>query len=525
VRGAITLSMSSRLLQIVRSEYIFCIMVGCIITVGRVPTWLNEQTNVDEAQWLAGCVTLDAEYGFWRVDGTTSGPLVIHFLWAWNRLWGVNSFLTAKLLTTTVWVCVSILGYLSIRTFSDKVVARAVVLPAVFSIAAFLPGDFVGYNGEQLPILLLAIAAFLLCKISESARSRSRAMASILGLVLGILPYSKLQAIPMGFLFGLLGIWILRRNRAVVDLLIVTAISGGAPLVWLATNHQLRDFWVSYILENLQYASSHSALPVIKRFYAFPLVWFTIKDARALVVCSLFSIALLGTVSLWRSRALLTHYNNVLAGSILYLAVAGYCVAQPGTFFEHYYLFMLHPLLLVVAAFLQTSIHGLTIRSQRLWAGLWMSVTLTGVFVSQAGLSDDQGSGYRWPGLRRPEAHSVAKVIMQHADGQSRLAIWGWACHLHVQTGIPQATLEGHSFRQIMQGPYQDYFLARFLRQLELHKEKLLFVDATDSGESKYFKDSAYRHQNYSEIDAFVKEHLELVTIENGCRIYRSRRF
>ena len=505
------------------SEVIFCLLIGIIITFLRVPTWRNEQSNVDEAQWLAGCVTLDAGYGFWRVDATTSGPLVVQFLWIWTRLLGSHSFLTAKLLTTTVWIVASILGYLSIRMYCEKVIARAIILPTVFTVALFRGGDFTAYNGEQLPILLLSVAAFLLLKIHLSNQISPQLLASLLGLVLGILPYSKLQAIPMGFLLGVFGIWTLWRTKALFLLLSTTAAAGLLPLGWLAYRHQLHDFWVSYILENLQYASTHSPLPFIKRLYAFPFVWLTISDCRALVVCSLLTIATSGVV-VWRQlrRGLLTD-NSVLAAAILFLAVAGYCVAQPGTFFEHYYLFMFHPLLLCVAAFFQTSLQGLKLGSQRRWAGLWMIAVLCAVTLSQLERAENPGTDYRWPELQPPPANSVATVLMRNSDAQSRLAIWGWACHLHVQTGIPQATIEGHTFRQIMKGPYQDYFLSRFIRQLEANRAHLIFVDATDSGESKYFKDPQYGHQHYPKLHAFVQKHLELITIEHGCRIYRSR--
>jgi len=409
---------------------------------------------------------------------------------------------------------------MSNETIIDKSAAQALCLPFAVAVALMRSRDFVGYNGEQLPMLLLAVAIVLLLRILKSKRE-TPGLSVLLGLVLGILPYSKLQAIPMGLCLGLCGLWVLRRKKCIAYLIGGTLIAAGVPLALLFCNGELGDFYVSYIGENMHYAASHSPLPMVKRVYAFPLAWWRIPDGRFLVGCSFVLIAVLGIVRLRSRRVSVVDNDSVLAGAIVYLGTAAYCVIQPGTFYTHYYLFMVSPLVLVVAAFVKSGLVGLSEQAQSRFCQAWAFVALAGVLV---GYVEHGGQSYvfEWAAMKSPAASGVIDMIRESAGPKYHLAIWGWMPELHVDSQIPQATSEAHSYRQIMGGEYQEYFVARFVRQLELHEQRLIFVDATDSERAGSLRDARFSHEKYSKVKEFVDQKMAFVGVANGYRVYRS---
>lgn len=504
------------------AHVLFIMGIVLVTFLGRSATWSMGQCNVDEAQWLAGAVTLDQGYDFWRVDGTTSGPYVIHFLWLWNQAFATHSFTTAKILTTAVWGAVGVLSYFSLLQFADTGVARLLVIPFVLMAALMRGGDMVGYNGEHLPILLLATAVFLLLSL-HAGKSNRFAIASLLGLVLGLLPYSKLQAIPMGFLIGVLSLWHLRHERAIFGLLSTVSIAISMPLVVLVFRGELVDFITSYISENAQYAASHSSLPMLKRFYAFPLVWRQIETGAAFVLVSLLTLASFAIVAVVWLRHSLRKNAFLVSLSILYLAVAAYCVAQPGTFFEHYFLFMFHPLWLCTVVFITISLSGTSLSTRRRACFAW-SIALFSVTAVMS--LPEPHNEYNAPVAFRiePQVGKVTKLISQVSSPTDALTVWGWAAHLHVESQLPQATKEAHTYRQLTPGPYQSFFLERYIRELEERREGLILVDATHSSESKYFSEEQHQLENFPQLADFVRQHLEYVGSVNGCRVFKSKK-
>jgi len=74
-------------------------------------------------------------------------------------------------------------------------------LPLTCGVAFTHFWDFVQYSSEQAPIFFIALALWLLCTAFDSV---ARAIVSpyrlaAAGFVLGLLPFSKLQVVPLGW--------------------------------------------------------------------------------------------------------------------------------------------------------------------------------------------------------------------------------------------------------------------------------------------------------------------------------------
>lgn len=517
-----SLSRTTRNKHIITSDSVFVSVLVISILLIRTPTWMMGQTNIDEAQWIAGAITLGDKFSFWgTVDGTTSGPLVIHALHLWNSIFGVTGFQSAKVFTTLIWALVVVATYFSFVQIMDRRSSRILICPFAAVVALMHSPSFVGYNGEQLPILILAIASLILCRMCSSEKLL-HPEALLLGLILGVLPYTKLQAVPMGLLLGIYGLLLLYRKPSFLTLLLTVFFTNTLILGYLAAIGELNDFWTSYILENIEYSQTHSGLPFIKRPYGFIRVWFTIEEARFFIAIGLLSICTALVFWLKEASSRIDRESWPLWGALGYLAATAFCVLLPGTFFTHYYLFMLHPLILSFAIAISACQSNLNTRSIRnidfaVIAFFHIGVSIPAV-ISYSKFFEQ--TSYK----TQISISAVSEKLKELSNDETVLSAWGWAPHFHVQTLLPQATAEAHTFRQIEEGKYQAYFLDRYLTQLKQH-ENLLFLDATNSMESKYFKDPIYGHENYQQVALFIENNLSLITTINGVRIYRREGF
>src|SRR6202011_1349505 len=87
----------------------------------------------------------------------------------------------------------------ALRRLSDDSIAILATAPAFIFWSAAAHTDFVHYSSEQLPIFLLAVAFYLFVRSFEGERFRYPVGA---GLVLGLVPFAKLQAAPIAAVMG-----------------------------------------------------------------------------------------------------------------------------------------------------------------------------------------------------------------------------------------------------------------------------------------------------------------------------------
>lgn len=513
-----------RLLKLFSSEAGFCTFAAFTILLLRVPCLTLPQCNVDEGQWIAGAITLSHDPRFWgSVDGTTSGPLVIYSLLSAKLFGSTIDYVSARCLANVLWAATVVFTYLTFRLVSPSCVARLLVLPFVATVALLNSGEYVGYNGEHLPVCILAFAFWLAASMVLTGSQRNWQLL-LLGFVLGSIPFAKLQAVPMGMTIGVVTLictakW---RNKAVL------AASALAPTVlvfcYLQAFQLVQDFWHSYILSNLNYASKVSHVTPWKRVIRLPFFLFASEDTRPYFLMQSLAVIVLLTLVILRWRSFDNTARRVLLLAVLYLFGGYYSVLQPGTFYGHYFLFLLHPLVLVsgmsivfLAGTHATAGRGLV---NPAWAGLFMAAMVIGpacrvLTLGNAALNNlESRKELMQPG---PVAHTIQEI----RTNQSSLAVWGWAPHFYVQTQMRQAARDAHTFHEITEGPLQPYYTDRFVKDLAA-KPHVIFVDVANSVDSKYFKEERFRHENFPAVAELIRSKFRFVADYYGSRIYIS---
>ncbi|TWU03873.1 hypothetical protein [Neorhodopirellula pilleata] len=505
------------------SDWHYWLAMIATILIVRSASWTFGESNVDESEWMAGAIKLKDGYALWgNHDAHTSGPLIAQTLYFWDLVFGNLNYGTAKLLTCLIWTATCGFTYLTISRMSGSRIARVSTTPLVWCIAALQSTDFVGYNGEHLPILVLSVSTWIMASIHDRLREHGRVHPGALialGAALGLLPLTKLQAVPMGVFLGVSGLFLLRSNSGWKTLLLAAASPTLLWFAYLLATDQVKDFSTSYVLENFSHATSRSSLSMLERVIYFPRAWLGLLDGRWFVVASLGSISfgILYRIQNFRDFVFVSDFKIAL-WAMSYVLVACYCVIQTGSFYKHYYLFLLHPLAIASAAVHTFILNSLADRRGAILAVFYVLMcyasSLLPIYRGNLFLKD-----FSFIQSQQSNLSEVSREINRIADKGTKLAVWGWMPRIYVETGLPMATKVAHTFNVSTPGPNQAYFVGRYADSLMSH-DKVIFVDTTGSFDCDFLPAESHSHRQTPPIKRIIDREFTFVGQWRGCAVY-----
>ena len=491
--------------------------------------WFNPAGfNPDEGLLVAGAQTLARDPVFWRaVDGSTAGPLDFYAL-LWVKLAGVGlSFATARITGLLMVWGTLVFSHRLLRIFLSPAPARLALVPAALFFACATQDDFVHYSTEHLPLLLFAVSVCLLVG-RQSAGACGRAAWWIGGIGLGLLPWAKLQSVPLGIAtvgWLLCAIWtdpalpLEEKRRRLADLV----LAGIAPTVLFLTLVVACGVWPlflqGYVRQNFQYVVTDNTLAYL---------WQTVSRAlnptwhfQACIIGPLL-VALAGS---FLHRPLRLSFRGLWSLGLALFIAALVAVITPRRPFAHYLLFVIPPLLFWSGAIVGAAWNRLAQWGARgmlaaafLVAGgaLPLVVRLRGPvpeMVDQLQASRD-----------RPLT-AVGTIVRAYARPGDRLGVWGWMCDFYVETGLPQATRQASSGLCIQESPLLNYYRGLYLADLK-GSRPALFVDAVGPT-ADFFEDRATQsHLIFPELAAYIRANYTEIIDLAYARVYvRNDRF
>jgi hypothetical protein len=487
----------------------------------RLPVLLyNLELNPDESQMISHAITLARWPVYWRsVDGTTIGPLDCYALLL-PRLVGLGFDYTAARVLGLLCIGGS-LAFLfgALRRFFGSGVARLVWLPALLLLSFTQNPDLVHYSSEHVPLVLLAGALFLFARsFSENRTPAGRAFLT--GLLLGMVPFGKLQGVPPAAivaLFAALTLWRQRNGRGLAAL-----VAGGlafplAVVLWAAANGVLGDFYTFYLLGNAQYGTNKSLWESARNLFG---VWLGATD---FVFFSLLTALWLLALVFWGKMTQLAPSNARLGAFIgLLLLTSGYAAARSGFPFGHYLHWLVAPLTLLNGWLLSALLAGQTgsqPRTALLVLGVGTLLTL-GPFLAKLRPGVAYNACLSTPNQNRAHPRSaVSRAILALQPGDGALVVWGWQCRFYVESGLPQGTAENHTERCIFPIELRPLYRRRLLTDFQRTKPAV-FVDAVGRN-SWWVQDRATQgHECFPELAALIQARYRYVGTVDECRIY-----
>ena len=507
----------------------------------------------DESQLIAGASKLQQDPIFWRsVDGSTHGPLDEWPLLPVLLVRGSLDFTGARTITTLLaWVEV-LSAWLIFRHLYRTKMAGLLVLPLLAFHSFTHAWSFVAHGSEHMPDALLALACYSLLMAwqpsGEGPPNLSRLFAA--GVLIGALPFAKLQAAPMAATLFTGGIWFVlvndlssprQRVRAVGVFAGGTALLPTIILVFVLIFGIWSDFLYSYILDNVRIGGG-GAMPDPTRSAGQLSVSFaggrefTWAEMPRMVFELGGSVFGFNEFFLWLlgfglCGSLLIpwftawHRRCIGLGAVIVL-VAILAAMAPGRTFIHYLQLAIFPAGLfggLVAGALfydlpheRFAVSGVTTR---------VVVIIAFVFCCLAPqlfwrIREPQPFLGRFSKTNGALIQSEAsQEILLHTRAGETLGIWGWSPRFWVETGLIQATRDGNNSRQTDPYRYRDYFRARFMDDL-VKSNPPVFIDAVGPGNFVYIYRDKRGHETFPELRQYLETNYYLARDVEGSRIY-----
>jgi hypothetical protein len=455
--------------------------------ISRVPAMQCPfQLNVDEGQMLAQAMRYGQDLTPWRsVDGETGGPILSWFLLLGHGMGLPFNFRTEHALAALCLMGTLLATFAAARRLIGEESALIGLGAGSLWLALIPDEDFSHYSSELVPDLFIALALAVLAGAARQSWTARRML--LVGLLLGLVPWAKLQAVPVALVLGL---WALagvfrdgpgpgQRWRHAGVLLIGALLPSACLLAWVAQAGAWDQFWHSYILANLSRAAAKSwgaQATNLLRLLLFQegSPWFL---GAALLALGAFCLR--GRAG-WRA---VPRGTTVLA--LLLLAAAIFAVLRPVITYSHYEQLCLVPLVLLVACCARVLIgDGSAAANPRRRVGwIILAVGLLPLPAAYFWYNDGWrilGETWHYDQSRAFQAQAFVDSTVRHfAPGAESLAVWGWTPYLYVDLGIPPGTRDAGYASMTDGNPSEDFIRAAFLRDLEKSSPQFI-VDTED---------------------------------------------
>jgi hypothetical protein len=113
----------------------------------------------------------------------------------------------------------------------------------------------------------------------------------------------------------------------------------------------------------------------------------------------------------------------------------------------------------------------------------------------------------------------VAEALLKNMNKEDTLAIWGWGCRIHVQTQIALGARDSSSPYLILPHWYRDFYIQRFVGDLERNKPKI-FMDVAVPGNFMFNNPETQGHQNFEPVAEYIQQHYRYVASVDSMKIY-----
>lgn len=492
-----------------------------VFVLMRLPSiMLNRELNADESQMISHAITLFQDPIYWRsVDGTTIGPLD-NYLLVLSRLLGFQlDYTSARVMGLLCGIGSLYYFFVAAKTwFGDQTARIALVLPLIF-LAFTQETDYVHYSSEQVPLLLLSVCLALVAKISIQ-KVPSAWPAFWLGLVAGMVPFAKVQAVPQALVLVIGGLYLTylhyRQTRTTRPLLLLLAGGIAFPvvaLVWMLGYGVFQDFIDFYILGNAVYAGGSGAVSIPTQFGKLVLLS---PDFTALLgivgLLTLLGVAAGRRASSSTSASLSLFIPVLILG---YGLAAVYAATKSGNLFVHYLNFCVYPLGLVAAL-------GISKNVDKKWLALIGPLLLIGWFGVQDALNFykiRQLNAFVSVDARRLPESPVVSAMKPYVRPKDTMVVWGWQCRYYVEAQLAQGTAENHSERCIFQHPLQEKYRQRYLADMQRNRP-VVFIDAVGKN-STWVQDVATQgYESFPELARYIHENYGYIGTIDDTRLF-----
>jgi hypothetical protein len=531
-----------------RSNGIFGVLLGLALLAFRWPVFFYDgELNIDESFFIMAARRL-AEHGwFWKdVNGTTSGPLNFYPLLILKLLGFEITYGGIRLIGLGLVFGTIFFQYLACARLFGRTAARLGLLPLTSFFAFSSYCEFVHYSSEHVAICLFSLCAYLASGIIAGPSPWISLRRFGVGVVAGMMPFTKLQALPLGLGFvALMAVYALARDRdqgrsetwrSVGQLL---AGFASFPLLVLACVLAIGatgDFVTIYILSNVVYSGARLLSPweLLGSFGSF-----TGRTPGFNSYCYggmlLVTYCAGSTGRSWKTA-------GRLGGVLALTAVALFVVVFPGRPTYHYLLFLAAAFGLLIAIAFGTAwsapAGGTAAVSRRNRIPPIVLLALAGLLPQVIDclatpnpiLGALTGTQTVAPGKQfsiNPRQHPTptAQAIAQVAKKGETVVQWGMMVKAFIEADMRLGTRDVDSYWEINDSPLRDYFRERYLADIK-QSNPVVFFEAVGPDCREFHDRATQGYATFPQLKAYIDHHYTRVAQGDSIQIFlRNDRF
>ena len=499
--------------KILKFDIVYMAIGLTFIVIERFFTFYCLKTNTDESFHLAIALKYIHGDNFWiDIDPSSVGPLNTLLFSFISIFTGEMSYFTAKITTLSV-ICISfILLYLSFIKIVPRTIAC--LISTCFAIHMCIPSGStsISYNSEMilLPLLSLWLYSHLMWQ------KGSKYWMYLEFLVIGLMPFGKLQFGPVALLLFIVGISLLIKKELInkndfslknlIKITFLPSICSALPLIVISLDAYMHNgliwFYRFYFLNMISYINvDHLSWNDSPSQIVFDHLVFFWTDRFFLYFLSAFDFILI-------VACLLTRKYFIAIFCLLFIGISAYEVVKPLFYFLHYTNIMIIPLF-VCGALLLGKLNS---------AKCYLLAITAYIFVAGYYIADfKEDIEYRELWLNRSEYKSpwnnIAMDIKKMADENDRLVVWGWLDELYVNSELPGGTAEiaigGFVPSMDINRIYPKYTKEKFIDDIINNKPR--FIIDTPSPVTPTYNSYDYSINHFSDISELIKENYHVV--------------
>lgn len=480
--------------------------------------------SLDESE-IASHVLRILSYGYnWDVlDGGTIGPFT-SLIVAWPTIFGLDTTLGAMRLTGCVFlVFICFFVFLSIKIVAKDWLAFLFTLPLVLLYALTGSDDFLHFNSEVFPLFLLIFANYLAFYISYQNKSHQKLTFLLMGLLLGAVPFAKLQAAPIALVIGLYSFYLaLFRAKAYRAEYMAYLIAGAVfPTLFLLTplliSGHILDFWQSYIVWSGVYLDKATSLEdIFNLIYQDEILRYLFYFVLFLGCALSLHLILLkkGVNKSLRSSGLVFIYLAIVLIAVLLV------VSIPGRLHLHYLMF-LPPFLLIFIAQFSVVFAEYPGRSMIFTAYYFLGAALLVLFFFYGGMGAILQLAYKKYEITPKQNLSLtnSKILSWLPIPQNSLLVWGWMPHWYQMSDLTPALRGGSTFGQFVPSKSMAYYREQFLVDIAKSSPNII-IDAVSNNRVDFNVPSKFSPSVFPEFESILHKEYTLLnkaTPSKGC--------
>lgn len=234
----------------------FLIILVSYYVICRLPTIFGYDFligNPDETHYITNANKVKFfEFNFDNIDHGTSG-IINSIILGWPILFFQDATLFTTRFTNSIIIFLSL--FICYKIFLHHNINKKYSLIFISPIVLYFTGReyHVGYTAGIVPIFFCIFAYLTFTKL-YFRKHISNLRLFLTGFFLGLIPFTKLQGIPLGFLIGLFILIEIIKQKKIKSLFLLilsTIIPGLLILIPLIYKYNFNSFYITYILNNL----------------------------------------------------------------------------------------------------------------------------------------------------------------------------------------------------------------------------------------------------------------------------------